>query len=646
MSALGPVPILLVDDRLENLTALEALLGDLGLEQARALSGNEALRLSLKTEFALILLDVQMPGMDGFETAELLRANPKTRRVPIIFVTAGMKDDRHRFKGYEAGAVDYLMKPIEPLELRSKVRVFCELFMQRKEIERHEVRLESLVEQRTTALREAYQFNEQIIRSAQEGIIVHGPDLRYQVWNPFIEQLTGILARDVVGKHPLEVLPFLQDVGVTARLEKALAGEVAEPLTFPFQIPGTGNSGWATDNSAPLKNLAGETIGVIVTVSDITQHKQAEADKERLQAHLQQAQKMESLGSLAGGVAHDMNNVLAAILGLASAHVETQPTDSRIRKALQTIIKASERGGKMVQGLLSFARQSPAEQRELDMNAVLREEVQLLERTTLAKISLALDLAPDLRPTRGDAGALMNAFMNLCVNAVDAMPEQGTLTLRTRNVDDDWIEVSVEDTGAGMTKEVLEKAIDPFFTTKEVGKGTGLGLSMVFSTVKAHQGQMDIQSEPGRGTQVRMRFPVLHSDHPAVEPAAEARRTTAPRELTLLLVDDDELVQYALQDMLRTLGHAVASASSGEEAIAMVDAGFEPDLVILDVNMPGLGGAETLPRLRALQPDLPILLATGRVDQAALDLVQTLPGVSLLAKPIALKDLQQHLNRV
>jgi len=167
--------------------------------------------------------------------------------------------------------------------------------------------------------------------------------------------------------------------------------------------------------------------------------------------------------------------VLGAILGLASAHIENQPAGSTAHRAFGTIIKAAERGGKVVKGMLNFARQSPAEDREIDVNAVLREEVRLLERTTLSKVRLEMDLAPDLRAIRGDASALTHAFMNLCVNAVDALPENGTLALRTRNVDKDWIEVQVEDSGTGMGKEVLERALDPFFTTKEQGKGTGLG---------------------------------------------------------------------------------------------------------------------------------------------------------------------------
>jgi CheY-like chemotaxis protein/anti-sigma regulatory factor (Ser/Thr protein kinase) len=344
-----------------------------------------------------------------------------------------------------------------------------------------------------------------------------------------------------------------------------------------------------------------------------------------------------------------MNNVLGAILGLASAHIGTQPYGSPLHQALDTICKATERGGKMVKSLLSFARQSPSENEKLDMNAIVREEVALLERTTLAKVRLNLDLETELRPILGDASALTHAFMNLCVNAVDAMPENGTLTLHTRNVDNDWIEVVVEDNGMGMPKEVLEKAMEPFFTTKETGKGTGLGLSMVFSTVKAHRGQMAIESEPDKGTRVMMRFPACEQEALPQTPApAVAEDTQTPHgTMKVLLIDDDDLIQSSILAILEVLGHtAVNTAQSGEEALTMLEAGLEADLVILDMNMPGLGGIGTLPRLRMLRPEVPVLLATGRVDQTALTLASAHPGVTLLAKPFGLRELQKHIENI
>jgi CheY-like chemotaxis protein len=298
----------------------------------------------------------------------------------------------------------------------------------------------------------------------------------------------------------------------------------------------------------------------------------------------------------------------------------------------------------MVKNLLTFSRQTPVEVSRLDVNAILRDQARLLERTTLAKVRLRMDMEADLHSILGDASTLTHAFMNLSVNAVDAMPDNGTLTFRTRNVDGDWIEVVVEDTGIGMPKGVLEKAMDPFFTTKEVGKGTGIGLSIVHSTVKAHQGRMEIQSEPGHGTCVKIYFPTCEFLAPPGEPAPVLQIESSHRRFNVLLVDDDELIQESIGELLEVLGHRVTTSTSGEEALVKLEAGLQPDVVILDMNMPGLGGSGTLPRLRARCPTLPVLLATGRADQAALNLVKGYPHVTLLSKPFGMRELQQQLE--
>ncbi len=363
----------------------------------------------------------------------------------------------------------------------------------------------------------------------------------------------------------------------------------------------------------------------------------------KLHERLFQAEKLESLGLLAGGVAHDMNNVLGAILGLSSAMQNFQVVDSPAWRAFDTIEKAATRGGKLVQSLLVFTRNSLPEERVLNLNEILQEEVRILAHTTLSHVRLTLDMDSELRPIRGDGAALTHAIMNLCVNAVDAMPEDGTLTLRTRNIDNAWIEVVVEDTGSGMSKEVLKRAFDPFFTTKEVGKGTGLGLSVVNRTVKAHQGQLEIQSEPGHGTRVGIRFPACEHSPYLGETTAEPRPESSPYALSVLLVDDDELIQSSMQAILELLGHSVTVASSGEEALSKLATDFQPDVVILDLNMPGLGGRGTLPRLRALRPTLPLILSTGQIDQVAIDLSRAHPHVTLLPKPFSTRDLQEKL---
>jgi PAS domain S-box-containing protein len=395
--------------------------------------------------------------------------------------------------------------------------------------------------------------------------------------------------------------------------------------------------------SGEMIDVDGERL-LISMLTDITELRQSEVERLRMKTEVEHLQKMESLGRLAGGVAHDMNNVLGAILALASTHLASLPQDSPLYPSLEMIRVAATRGGDMVKRLLAFSRQTPSEKHELNLNTLLLEEARLLERTTLAKVHLEMDLAPDLHLILGDGSALAHAFMNLCINAVDAMGDGGTLTFRTCNLGPDKIEVTVEDNGSGMTKEVLDRAMDPFFTTKSVGKGTGLGLSLVFTTVNTHGGHLAIQSEPGRGTRVKMTFPASDPFLRAPELRVEHPLACSSRTMNLLVVDDDDLIRSSMQAMLVAMGHAVVIASTGEEALLKLEAGFKPDVVVLDINMPGLGGADTLPRLRALNATVPVLLATGRVDQSALNLAGAYANVALLPKPFSMEELQQQLD--
>ncbi len=387
------------------------------------------------------------------------------------------------------------------------------------------------------------------------------------------------------------------------------------------------------------KITVGGSPMVVLSMQDITRQKQMEEE-------FRQSQKMESLGILAGGVAHEMNNVLGAILNLSSINLGIQPPDTPAYRAFDIINQAATRGKATVKGLLSFARKRPEHEEVLDLNSIFIEMTRLLEHVTLSRVCIDIDLEPGLQPIRGDASALSSAFMNLCVNAFDAMPNQGTLTLRTRNVDKNWIEVFVEDTGSGMSQEVLEKAVDPFFSTKEVGKGTGLGLSTTLSIVTYHRGLLEIQSKPGQGTRIVMRFPVCEVVAPLPKPEMEPTSESSTRSLTVLVVDDDVQVQDAMREILQLSGHSSYSVFSGEEALAKMEKGLQPDVIILDLNMPGLGGAETLPLLRALQPNVPVILSTGRDDAVVHRLVAAHPGVTILPKPYEISELLQELRSI
>ena len=445
---------------------------------------------------------------------------------------------------------------------------------------------------------------------------------------------------DLLEAYGADGRPRPLDQWVTLR---ALRGESGSNAEFTLRRKDTGETWVGSFSFGPIRDPEGHIVGAVVTARDISERKRAEAEHEKLQAQLQQAQKLESLGILAGGVAHDMNNVLGAILAMATVHQQKAAEESALHRDMGTIIQACQRGGSLAKGLLGFARKNLSEECEVDLNTVVREGVSLLAQTTLQHVRLVTDLEPSPCCVKGDPASLSHALMNLCVNAVDAMPEAGTLLLRTRREGVKAV-LEVADTGLGMPREVLEKALDPFFTTKPQGKGTGLGLPIVYGTVKAHHGRIDIQSEPGQGTTVRIELPACEGSTLPAHPAPETPPKPGQPALNLLLVDDDELIQMAIQGLLEILGHTVTTVSSGEEALARLEAGLRPDLIILDMNMPGLGGAGTLPEIRRLLPEVPVLLATGRSNQGAEDLVASQPGVTLLAKPFTLEELRRQLD--
>ncbi len=452
--------------------------------------------------------------------------------------------------------------------------------------------------------------------------------------NPAFERITGFPRGEVLGRTPVDLLKA--DPGIRMQLVHELkrAGHLER---FPIVVQRKDGQLVQAEMNLALAEVQGRPC--IVSVSrDRTEALAAEEKQQQLEAQLRQAQKLESLGSLAGGVAHDMNNVLAAIQGLAAVHRAQAAPGSPLARAMETITRACERGGKLVKGLLGFARRELAEVKEVDLNAVVGEEAALLERTTFQRVRLKLDLQPDLPPVRGDAAALGHALMNLCINAVDAMPNGGDLILRT-HAQRGEVTLTVEDTGEGMPPDVLQRALDPFFTTKPVGKGTGLGLSMVFGTVRAHGGSLNLESTPGIGTRVHLRLPAMTSDAPVSVPSDE--QTPASPGRRILLVDDDELILQTWQQLAALTPHHVTMAASGEQALEMLRTESLPDVVVLDWNMPGIGGSETLRRTRTLHPELPVVVSSGGAAPELPAVLELNRRVVYIQKPFTWIELEQ-----
>jgi PAS domain S-box-containing protein len=466
------------------------------------------------------------------------------------------------------------------------------------------------------------------------------PDGAYLRCNHRFEQLFGASEAEIAGRTDYDFVDRAQADFFRDQDRIALVKGGPHAFEEMVRFADDGHEELLETIKTPVTTADGQLLGILGIGRDITGRQRNAELQKKLDAELHQAQKLDSLGGLAGGVAHDMNNVLAAIQAVVQTLKWNRSSDPDLSRALELIDQASTRGRDLVKGLTNFARRDLSEPELLDLNELVRTEVELLRRTTLQKLELVVDLEQPLPMIMGERGTLGSALMNLCVNAVDAMPRGGTLTLRTRRLEA-MVELEVHDTGQGMSPEVAARAMEPFFTTKPIGKGTGLGLASVYVTAKAHGGSVDIQSTPGAGTLVRVSLPARsESSHPAVAEASQL--PSAP--LQVLLVDDDELIRFTVPRLVELLGHQVVTCAGGREALDLLETGRPLGLVILDLNMPGMDGAETLGRIRQLRPDLPVLVATGHLDAETAELLKADPRVASIAKPFTLADLDRKIQ--
>jgi two-component system, cell cycle sensor histidine kinase and response regulator CckA len=400
--------------------------------------------------------------------------------------------------------------------------------------------------------------------------------------------------------------------------------------------------------------------GVVVNVRDVTERREADEQKTRLEAQLQQAMKMESVGRLAGGVAHDFNNLLTALRGNAEAAEAEVGPDHPARAALEEIRQAADRAASLTQQLLAFSRRQVIAPRVIDLNELVRRMESMLARLIGEDVTLRTSLAPALGAVRVDPGLIEQIIMNLAVNSRDAMPEGGALLLETANLEvgggfelgsttvqpGPYVLLSVTDNGSGMTEEVLRHAFEPFFTTKEPGKGTGLGLATAYGAVKQSGGYIEVASAPGRGTTVRIFFPRAGE---AAEPLGTGEGQRSPgrgRGETVLLVEDEPQVRTLVLRLLTAAGYRVIPAADGAEALDLVADAGPIDLLMTDVIMPGMNGRELATVLRSGHPGLRVLFSSGYTKEVITRDGLLEEGISFLAKPYSTQELLRRVRDV
>jgi signal transduction histidine kinase len=539
-----PVNILLVDDQPAKLLSYQAILEELGENLITAGSARAAFEHLLKKDIAVVLVDVIMPELDGFELARMIHDHPRFQTTAIIFVSAVALTDVDLLKGYEHGGVDYVPVPVVPELLRAKVRVFAELYRKTRQLELLNAELERRVEERTAELAQA---NAELERRVEER---------------------------------------------TREREVALA-----------------------------------------------------------QVH--EMQKLESLGQLTGGVAHDFNNVLMAILGNLDLLSERSTDQLTTRPFIDGAIQAAERGATLTKRMLAFARRQELKPETVDVAQHINGIVEMIRRSLGPTIEIGVEFEDRLSFIRVDPNQLELALLNLALNARDAMPDGGRLviTARRQKVDvgavpnlrpGDYVRLAVTDSGTGMDEATLKRAPEPFFTTKGPGKGTGLGLSMVCGLASQSGGFARLSSELGRGTTVELWLPAAEASavHQPRPTASQAPGGTKP--FSILLVEDDSMVAEGTVALLQHLGHRVLVASSGAHALAVIRAEAALDLVITDHAMPGMTGIELARHIGRIRPELKVVLATGYADVAS----GQDPGLPRLDKPYRLDKLASLLSNV
>jgi len=544
------VNILLVDDQQAKLLSHEVILAGIGENLLKARSAREAFEYLLRNDIALILIDVCMPDLDGFELAAMIREHPRFQNTAIIFVSAVMMAHLDQLRGYELGAVDYVPVPVVPELLRAKVKVFIDLYRKTRQLEQFNAELEKRVEERTAELRK---FNEELELKVEER---------------------------------------------TREREHALA-------------------------------------------------------------QLFEAQKMDTIGRLTGGVAHDFNNLLMAVLGSLTLLQKRLPGDPHSHRLLQNAIQGADRGKALTQRLLAFSRRQELKPRAVSFTQLVSGMEELLKRALGHGIEIVSEFPAELPPVLADPNQLELALLNVSLNARDAMPGGGTLTItaaaETTSADStspgasvtssgsaalapgDYVRISIADTGMGMDDVTLAKAAEPFFTTKGPGKGTGLGLSMVQGLAAQSGGLLRICSEPNQGTTVNLWLPRAKSS-PAevVRSVGPVATTPSVSPCAVLVVDDDLLVLTGMAAMIEDLGHTAIEAHSGPEALALLASGLKAQIVVTDHAMPVMTGMQLAERIQHQFPGLPIILATGYAELPGDPAAR---GIARLAKPCSQSEI-------
>jgi PAS domain S-box-containing protein len=502
-----------------------------------------------------------------------------------------------------------------------------------------------LAQTMNASLHEALQRNRSHLAYTPLAVIETDSAFRVSEWNAAAERIFGYTRQEALGQDPRMLIPQEGQAEVAERRKALLAGESGTRISMD-NLTRTGQRILCDWYNTALRDEGGRFIGAIFLADDVT-------DRRRAESALRQAQKLESLGVLAGGIAHDFNNLLTAILGNTEVALERIPDDPALRSALQRIEATTQRGSDLARQLLAYAGKANFSVRPLDLNAIILEMDDLLSVSISKKVAVRTDLDPGLPPVDADSAQFQQIVMNLVINASEAIGDRpGTVTLRTRSMSYSRADLSVdfpgqvlepgpyvclevEDDGCGMDAETIGRIFDPFFTTKFTGRG--LGLSAMLGIVRGHRAGIHVESTPEKGTTFTLLFPASESTVALAMPEPEP---LLPMSGTILVVDDEGIIRDLARNALENAGFRVLEARDGLDAVERFEKGGDGvDLVLLDMTMPRMGGAEAFRRIRGLSPGVRVLLTSGYTQKESLESLADLPPDGFLQKPFRVREL-------
>ena len=507
-------------------------------------------------------------------------------------------------------------------------------------------------------LAEKTTYIENILRSSiYMGIVATDLNFRISYYNPRAEQILGHTAEEVIGRD-IRKIHFQKNIG-SFRFDRVFETiPKNRSHTFTFEQDIKDSKRFIHARASGIWDEEQKLVGFVLMLRDITEHKRAEEEKKNLEARLRQVQKMEAIGTLAGGVAHDFNNMLTGIQGNVSLMLLDLDPEHPHYKRLKSIEKQVQGGARLTSDLLGYARKGKYEVKPIDLNEIVKQTSDAFGRTK-REITIRRELAQDLSAIKADQGQIEQVLLNLYINAADAMPDGGQLILKTMNTTHkhiksplyepspgNYVLLRVTDTGSGIDKETMERIFEPFFTTKNMGKGTGLGLASVYGIIKAHGGYIDVESKKDHGTTFSIYLPESGKEVQELVVKTPVEKTIKGTE-TVLLVDDEEAILEVGKDLLEAVGYRVLLARDGKEAIEVYRKNQdEIDIVVLDMVMPTMGGGKAYDKMKEINPKVKVLLSSGySIDGEAAEILKR-GCKSFIQKPFMINVLAKEIRDI